>query len=55
MENKLVYDLSGQKIDVNQVSLMLTKHVNVYAYMYNPSESQSVAGDELMLKPHLKK
>lgn len=52
---ELVYDLSGQKIGVNQVSLMLTKHVNVYAYMYNPSESQSVAGDELMLKPHLKK
>ena len=52
---ELVYDLSNHVFGVNQVSVMLTKHVDVYAYMYNPAESQSVAGDELMLKPHLRK
>lgn len=52
---ELVYDLSDQKIGVNQVSVMLTKHVDVYAYMYNPSESTSVINDELMLKPNMKK
>lgn len=52
---ELVYDLSDHKIGVNQVSLILIKHVDVYAYMYNPSESNSVINDELMLKPNMNK
>lgn len=52
---ELVYDLSNHKIGVNQVSVMLTKHVDVYAYMYNPAESNSVIHDELMLKPNMQR
>lgn len=52
---ELVYDLSDHKIGVNQVSLTLIKHVDVYAYMYNPSESTSVINDELMLKPNMQR
>lgn len=38
-------------IGVNENNVELIENVKLYAYMYNPSESDSIMNDELMLKP----
>lgn len=41
------------KLGVNHVSLDVEQDIHVYAYMYEASRSESIADDEVMLKPQM--
>lgn len=41
------------RLGVNQVQLDLKQDIDVYAYMYEASRSESIADDEVMLKPQM--
>jgi len=40
-------------IGVNKMKLNMPTYIDIYAYMYNPSNSNTVGHDELLLKPTL--
>jgi len=46
--------VSTNEIGINAVNFDSKAYVDVYAYMYEASESNTVQHDELMLKPELK-
>lgn len=47
--------MSTDEIDINAVNFDSKAYVDVYAYMYEASESKTVQQDEVMLKPEMQK
>lgn len=41
-------------IGVNKMKLNMPTYIDIFAYMYNPSESKTVGHDEMLLKPNIK-
>ena len=47
--------VSTNEVGINAVNFDSKAYVDVYAYMYEASRSESIANDELMLKPEMQK
>ena len=44
-----------QEIGINKMKLNMPMYIDIYAYMYNPSDSKSINSDEMLLKPNINK
>lgn len=42
-----------QEIGINKMKLNMPMYIDIYAYMYNPSDSKSINSDEMLLKPNI--